>query len=176
MIYPDIPRIINNNGCTSLSLDTLLLDQADLLPVLYWLHQPVPTTCSLDFLAALQPIFCGSSTITNGTHRHLTIALDNLLRAVATKDSYNDYHHGKLAAAFGHVQEYLLSINAKNYAGEKVEYNWHELLTIPKMQLDDVISNVSDLNNDLNVGAIRLLIALYDQIRDISYCTERELS
>jgi hypothetical protein len=108
--------------------------------------------------------------ITKGTDKWLLVALDNLLRAVGTRDKFDGYHYSKLESAFKAVQQYLLSIGAENYAADRFEYNRHELLTIPIFQLNQLIIDFDGISCDLNFAAIELLATLYGQIKDISHC------
>lgn len=166
VVYPDIP---NNKGYTAtIHLADWLNDLHEVKSVLYWLHQNIPTKYSLQFLQASQPMFVGSSLITSGTDEHLLIALDNLLRSVATKDDFNGYHYEKLNTSFVHVQQYLSSIGAKNYANDPFEYNRHELLTIPYFQLSQLVADTAAIRNDQTVAAIELLAVLYRQLKDIA--------
>ena len=64
----------------------------------------------------------------------------------------------RLAAAFASIQKYLKSIGEQNHLGDHFEWNVHELLTIPALQLDALVAHQVDGSFDYH--ALRLLAAL----------------
>ncbi len=60
--------------------------------------------------------------------------------------------------AFESIQEYLKSVGEQNHLGDKFEWNVHELLSIPALQLDPLVAQKIDGNFDCH--AIRLITAL----------------
>jgi len=141
-----------------MDLSQFLGDFIDLMPLLHWLHRAVPQTATSKYLAAMQRVFNAQSFATRQTDKNLTYALDNLLRALSNSPEFDGYAHGKLSAAFGYMQEYLSSIGERNHPGDDFEWNIHELLTIPMLQLDALVTNKADRSFDYH--AIRLLVAL----------------
>lgn len=141
-----------------MDLSRFLGDFINLMPLLHWLHRAVPQTATSQYLSAMQRVFHAQSIATRQTDEHLKEALDNLLRALANSAEFDGYTHSKLSAAFGYIQKYLQSIGERNHLGDKFEWNIHELLTIPALQLEPLVSHKIDGNSDYH--AIRLLIAL----------------
>ena len=141
-----------------MDLSHFLGDFIDLMPLLHWLHRAVPQSATSKYLSAMQRVFHAQSFATRKTDENLTYALDNLLRALANKAEFDGYTHGKLSVAFGCVQQYLKSIGERNYLGDDFEWNFHELLTTPALQLEQLVANKVDGSFDFH--AIRLLIAL----------------
>ena len=133
-------------------------DFIDLMPLMHWLHQAVPKSATEKYLAAMQRVFYAHSIFTQHTDQRLTYALDNLLRALANSAEFDGYTHGKLATAFESIQGYLKSIGEENHLGDKYEWNIHELLTIPTLQLEQLATQRADGNFDYH--AIRLISAL----------------
>ena len=141
-----------------LDLSHFLRDFIDLMPMLRWLHQAVPRAATSQYLSAMQRVFYAQSFVTRQTDENLKDALDNLLRALSNSAEFDGYTHGKLAAAFKSMQEYLKSIGEKNHLGDTFEWNIHELLTIPASQFETLVSQKIDGSFDYH--AIRLISAL----------------
>lgn len=141
-----------------LGLSHFLGDFIDLMPLMHWLHQAVPQAATSKYLSAMQRVFHAHSFVTQQTDEKLTYALDNLLRALSNSAEFDGYTHGKLAVAFESIQEYLKSVGEQNHLGDKFEWNVHELLTIPALQLDPLVAQKIDGNFDYH--AIRLITAL----------------
>ncbi len=139
-------------------LSHFLGDFIDLMPLLHWLHRAVPQTATHQYLSAMQRVFYGHSFATRQTDENLRMALDRLLRALSNSTEFDGYAHGKLSAAFRHMQQYLNSIGERNHLSDDFEWNIHELLTIPASQLETLVANKVDGSFDYH--AIRLLIAL----------------
>jgi hypothetical protein len=121
-------------------------------------HRAVPQTATSKYLSAMQRVFYGHSFATRQTDENLRMALDRLLRALSTSSEFDGYAHGKLSAAFGHMQKYLNSIGERNHLGDDFEWNIHELLTTPALQLEALVTNKVDGSFDYH--AIRLISAL----------------
>jgi len=141
-----------------IDLSHFLRDFIDLMPLLHWLHRAVPQAATSKYLSAMQRVFYAHSFATQQTDKHLTYALDNLLRALANSEEFDGYTHGKLSAAFEAIQEYLKSIGEQNHLGDTFEWNIRELLTIPTSQLDALVAHKADGNPDYH--ALRLIAAL----------------
>lgn len=141
-----------------MDLSHFLRDFIDLMPLLHWLHRAVPMAATSQYLSAMQRVFYAHSFVTRQTDENLKYALDNLLRALANSAEFDGYTHGKLAVAFSSIQEYLKSVGEQNHLGDKFEWNVHELLTIPAMQLDALVAHRADGNPDYH--ALRLIAAL----------------
>lgn len=141
-----------------LNLSHFLRDFIDLMPLMHWLHQAVPKTATSQYLSAMQRVFHAQSFVTQQTDENLKDGLDNLLRALANSAEFDGYTHGKLTAAFEYMQAYLKSIGEKNHSGDTFEWNIHELLTIPALQFESLVTQKIDGNFDYH--AIRLILAL----------------
>jgi len=141
-----------------MDLSHFLRDFIDLMPLLHWLHQVVPQAATSQYLSAMQRVFIGHSFATRQTDENLRMALDRLLRVFSTSSVFGDYAHGKLSAAFGYMQQYLNSIGERNHLGDDFEWNIHELLTTPALQLETLVANKVDGSFDYH--AIRLIFAL----------------
>lgn len=154
------PVVAEESPAVNLDLDLshFLRDFIDLMPLMYWLHQAVPKSATEKYLSAMQRVFHAHSIFTRHTDQRLTWALDNLLRVLANSVEFDGYTHGKLSVAFESIQGYLKSIGEDNHLGDKFEWNVHELLTIPAMQLDALVTHRADGNPDYH--ALRLIAAL----------------
>lgn len=141
-----------------LNLSHFLGDFIDLMPLMHWLHQAVPKAATSQYLSAMQRVFHAHSFVTQQTDKNLTIALDNLLRALANSAEFDGYTHGKLSATFESMQLYLKSIGEENHLDDDFEWNIHELLTIPASQLEELAAHRIDGSFDYH--AIRLISAL----------------
>lgn len=142
----------------NMDLSQFLGDFVDLMPLLHWLHQSVPQAATSPYLSAMQRVFLGHSFATQQTDKNLAYALDNLLRALANSAELGGYAHEKLSAAFKCLQQYLMSIGENNHLDEDFEWNIHELLTIPALQLEPLVANRVD--GSLDYHAIRLISGL----------------
>ena len=154
-------------------LSHFLRDFIDLMPLMHWLHQAVPQAATSKYLSAMQHVFYAHSFATQQTDENLKNALDNLLRALATSSQFDEYTHGKLSVAFMYMQHYLKSIGESNHLDDSFEWNIHELLTIPALQLDALVTHKADGNPDYH--ALRLLSALLQhgknqQVSQKSFC------
>ncbi|MFW5396134.1 MAG: SIR2-like protein [Candidatus Accumulibacter regalis] len=141
-----------------LDLSRFLGDFIDLMPLLHWLHRAVPQSATRQYLSAMQRVFHVHSFATRQTDEHLRMALDNLLRALSNSSAFDGYAHGKLSVAFRCLQQYLKSIGERNHPDDDFEWDIHELLTIPVLQLDPLAAHKADGNCDYH--AIRLISAL----------------
>lgn len=141
-----------------MELSHFLGDFIDLMPLLHWLHRAVPQSATGQYLSAMQRVFHGHSFAARQTDENLRMALDNLLRVLSTSSEFDGYAHGKLAVAFKCLQQYLKSIGEAHHLDDDFEWNSHELLTIPMLQLDPLVAQKADGNFDYH--AIRLLSAL----------------
>lgn len=154
------PAVEDDKPPVNLALDLshFLRDFIDLMPLMHWLHQAVPKDATSKYLSAMQRVFYAHSFVTQQTDKNLTSALDNLLRALSNSAEIDGYTHGKLAVAFSSIQEYLKSIGEENHLGDKFEWNVHELLSIPALQLGSLVTQKAEGSFDYH--AIRLLLVL----------------
>ncbi len=83
---------------------------------------------------------------------------DNLLRALSSSPEFDGYAHGKLSVAFRCLQQYLKSIGEQNHLNDDFEWNIHEMLTIPVLQLEPLLAHKAYGSFDYH--AIRLISAL----------------
>ena len=141
-----------------MNLSHFLGDFIDLMPLLHWLHQAVPKAATSQYLSAMQRVFHGHSFATQQTDKNLTMALDNLLRVLSSSSEFDGYAYGKLSVAFTCMQQYLKSIGEENHSDDNFEWNIHELLTIPVLQLETLVTQKIDGSFDYH--AIRLISAL----------------
>lgn len=141
-----------------MDLSHFLGDFIDLMPLLHWLHRAVPQAATRQYLSAMQRVFYGHSFATQQTDENLRMALDRLLRVLSSATEFDGYAHGKLSEAFRYIQQYLKSIGERNHLGDDFEWNFHELLTIPALQLEPLVAHRVDGSFDYQ--AIRLLSAL----------------
>lgn len=141
-----------------MDLSHFLGDFIGLMPLLHWLHRAVPQAATSKYLSAMQRVFYGDSFATRQTDENLRMALDRLLRALSTSSEFDGYAHGKLSAAFGYMQQYLNSIGERNHLGDDFEWNIHELLTTPALQLETLVAN--NVDGSFDYHAIRLISAL----------------
>jgi len=93
------------------------------------------------------------------TDDNLLYGLDLLLRALSDNPKFNNYTHEKLSGAFTNFQQYLQSLGEDNYCHEKLEWDFHELISIPLCQFNKVLETRS-LVSGLDFQVIRLIIAL----------------
>ena len=142
----------------AMDLSHFLGDFIDLMPLLHWLHRPVPQSATGQYLSAMQRVFHGHSFATQQTDENLRIALDNLLRALSNSPELDGYAHGKLSVAFSCLQQYLKSIGERNHLDDDFEWNIHEMLTIPVSQLEPLLAHKAGGSFDCH--AIRLISAL----------------
>jgi len=154
------PAVEDDKPPVNLALDLshFLRDFIDLMPLMHWLHQAVPKDATSKYLSAMQRVFYAHSFVTQQTDKNLTSALDNLLRALSNSAEFDGYTHGKLAVAFSSIQEYLKSIGEENHLGDKFEWNVHELLSIPALQLGPLVTQKAEGSFDYH--AIRLILVL----------------
>lgn len=141
-----------------MDLSHFLGDFIDLMPLLHWLHRPVPQAVTSKYLSAMQRVFHGHSFATQQTDKNLAMALDNLLRVLSSSAEFDGYAHGKLSVAFKYMQRYLKSIGEENHLDDDFDWSIHELLTIPASQLETLVVNRVDGSFDYH--AIRLISAL----------------
>lgn len=142
----------------AMDLSHFLGDFIDLMPLLHWLHRPVPQSATGQYLSAMQRVFHGHSFATRQTDENLRVALDNLLRALSNSPEFDGYAHEKLSVAFRCLQHYLKSFGEQNYLDDDFEWNIHEMLTTPVSQLEPLLAHKADGNFDYH--AIRLISAL----------------
>lgn len=154
------PAVDDDKPPVNLDLDLshFLGEFIDLLPLMHWLHQTVPKAATSKYLSAMQRIFYAQSFVTRQTDENIKYALDKLLRALTNSAEFDGYTHGKLSAAFASIQKYLKSIGEQNHLGDDSEWSVHELLTIPALQLDALVTHRVDGNFDYH--ALRLFAAL----------------
>lgn len=157
-VAPQSLQIDEPAGNLELDLSHFLGDFIDLMPLMHWLHQAVPQAATSKYLSAMQRVFYAHSFVTQQTDENLKNALDNLLRSLSTVPQFDDYTHGKLSVAFKAIQAYLNSIGENNHLDDGYEWNFHELLTIPSLQLDKLVAHRVD--GSLDYHAVRLISAL----------------
>lgn len=153
-VHADEPKPVSLN----MGLSQFLGDFIDLLPLLHWLHRPVPKAATSQYLSVMQRVFHAHSFVTRQTDENLINSLDNLLRVLSSSAGFGGYSHGKLTAAFKYIQLYLKSIGEENHVGDDFEWNIQELLTIPFFQFDTLASQKTEDSFDYH--AIRLMVAL----------------
>lgn len=141
-----------------MDLSHFLGDFIDLMPLLHWLHRAVPQSATGQYLSAMQRVFHGHSFATRQTDENLRMALDNLLRVLSSSPEFDGYAHGKLSVAFSCLQQYLKSIGERNHLNDDFEWNIHEMLTIPVLQLEPLLAHKAGGSFDYH--AIRLIFAL----------------
>ncbi len=141
----------------NLELDLFLHDFVELMPLMHWLHQSIPQKETGKYLHALQRVFHADSLFTEQTNKHLTHGLDHLLRALSNNPQFDGYTHGKLSGAFSSFQHYFETKGVRNYVGDKLNWDYHELFTIPQLQFDEVLA--LDIN-EFDRHAIRLIKVL----------------
>lgn len=141
-----------------MDLSHFLRDFISLMPLLHWLHRAVPQSATGQYLSAMQRVFHGHSFATRQTDENLRMALDNLLRALSSSPKLDEYAHGKLSVAFRCLQQHLKSIGEENYLEDDFEWNIHELLTTPVLQLEPLLAHKAGGSFDYH--AIRLISAL----------------
>ncbi len=150
-----------NNIKLDLDLSHFLKDFVDLMPIMYWLHRRVPKAETGKYLHAMQVVFHAHSIFTEQTHAHLLHGLDHVLRAISNNAKFDGYSHGKLSVAFHSFQQYLFEADERNYLDKNFDWNFQELLKIPKAQFEELITAKNDNNPDYH--AIRLIVALLKQ-------------
>lgn len=144
---------------TNIELSHFLNDFVDLMPLLYWLHRPVPRAETSKYLLAMQHIFYANSLFTEQTDQGLVSGLDLVLRALSNNPHFDGYSHGKLSGAFGLFQNYLQALDKNNYSKEKYDWNDRELLSIPSSQFENLLA-ASAIESKSDYHAIRLIVAL----------------
>jgi len=154
---PAIEKTIN----LDLDLSHFLNDFVDLMPLMYWLHCRVPKAETGKYLHAMQVVFHAHSIFTEHTNEHLIHGLDHVLRAISNNAKFDGYAHGKLSIAFHDFQQYLFEADKRNYLDKELDWNFQELLKIPKSQFEELITSKNDNNPDYH--AIRLIVALLKQ-------------
>ena len=101
---PDIPSF--RNGAITYEWSQILAAVRNVMPVLYWLDEPVPGKYVVEYFAVLQRVMCGANEITFETDQHLLVAADNLLRVLMDVNSYG-YNNGKMATACDALDKYM---------------------------------------------------------------------
>jgi len=157
-----------------LELSHFLRDFVDIMPLLYWLHRRVPQSATSRYLHAMQRVFHAYSLFTEQTDPNLIHGLDFLLRALSNNPQFDGYTHGKLGSAFAYFQSYLQSIEARNYADEKLAWDFRELLTIPLTQFEEVVKSQT-VKSELDIRAVRLIIALLNHGRSQRHSPKKVL-
>jgi NAD-dependent SIR2 family protein deacetylase len=140
-------------------LSIFLRDFIDLMPLMYWIHRPVPQTETNKYLQAMQCVFYAYSFFTENTNENLISGIDLLLRAFSNNASFDGYTHEKLSGAFSNFQHYLQDLGEENELYNKFSWNPHELITIPLTQFEHLLESRS-IESNLDYHAIRLIIAL----------------
>lgn len=141
-----------------MDLSHFLGDFIDLMPLLHWMHRAVPQSATGQYLSAMQRVFHAHSFATRQTDENLRMALDNLLRVLSSSPEFDGDALGKLSVAFRYLQQYLKSIGERNYLDDDFEWNIHELLTTPVLQLEPLL--VHKAGGSFDYHAIRLISAL----------------
>lgn len=142
-----------------LDLNRFLSDFVDLMPLMHWLHKHIPQKATNKYLNAMQHVFHAHSFFTDGADSNLLHALDTLLRAISNNSYFDDYTHQKLSVTFRNIQWYLKSVGEHNYADEESEWDFHEMLSIPAGQIEDLILKIPE-KTGLDYYALRLTLAL----------------
>ena len=157
-VAPDSLPVDEPHIKVAMDLSHFLGDFIDLMPLLHWLHRVVPQSATAQYLSAMQRVFHGHSFATRQTDENLRMALDNLLRALSNSSPLDGYAHGKLSVAFRCLQQYLKSIGEQHYLEDDFDWNIHELLTTPVLQLEPLLAHKAGGSFDYH--AIRLISAL----------------
>ena len=150
----------SNNANLEIDLSIFIGDFVDLMRLMYWLHKQVPQKETDRYLKAMQMVFDGHSFFTENTDNNLKQGLDTLLRALSNNSHFDDYTHQKLSVSFKCIQRYLETIGEHNYAEETTEWNYHEMVSIPSNQLEDLITKYPN-KSDVDYFSIRLTLALF---------------
>lgn len=137
-----------------LDLEHFLHDFVELMPLMHWLYQSIPQAETSKYLHALQRVFHAYSLFTEQVDRNLVDGLDHVLRALSNNPQFDGYTQGKLSEVFSYFQQYFESKGVRNHLGDKYNWNYHELFTIPQLQFDEVLALEI---NDFDRHAIRLL-------------------
>lgn len=145
-----------------LDLSLFLKDFVDLMPLMYWLHRRVPKSETGKYLHAMQVVFHARSIFTDQTNEHLVHGLDHVLRAISNNEKLDGYSHGKLTIAFHNFQQYLLEADERNFLDKTFDWDFKELLQIPKSQFEELIISRKNENSP-DYQAIRLIVALLKQ-------------
>lgn len=145
-----------------LDLSHFLKDFVDLMPLMHWLHCRVPKSETGKYLHAMQVVFHAHSIFTEQTNEHLLYGVDHVLRAISNNAQFDGYSHGKLSAAFESFQYYLADAGERNYVDKKFEWNFDELLRIPKNQFEEIVA-AKNIEGSIDYHAIRLIVALLKQ-------------
>jgi NAD-dependent SIR2 family protein deacetylase len=149
-----------------------LRDFVDLMPLLYWFRRQVPQKETNKYLSAMQRVFYAHSIFTDGVDDDLLHGLDNLLRAISNQPALDGYSHGKLSVAFAHFQHFLKSHGQRNYAGEPLDWNMHEMLTTSAGQFEALLESGA-MMPEPDRHAVRLIIALLHHGRTQSHSPAR---
>ncbi|MDX8403568.1 MAG: SIR2 family protein [Mariprofundaceae bacterium] len=152
------PEAVEKGVNLDLDLTRFLHDFIALMPLMHWLHQAVPQAETNKYLCAMQRMFYAHSIATEQTDTNLIEGLDYLLRALSNSPHFDGYSHEKLLATFQRIQSYLKSIGENHHLGDSFEWNLHELLTIPALQLEELIAQKGNGTPDYH--AMRLMMAL----------------
>jgi NAD-dependent SIR2 family protein deacetylase len=140
-----------------LELDTFLRDFMGIMPLLHWLHKPIPQSATKQYLHVTQRLFVGFSLFSEQLDEDLRNGLDNLLRALCNNPHFDGYTHGKLSIAFKYFQKYLNTHGIRNYVDEPLDCNNHELLSIPISQFDERLAQV---DSGADFYAMRMIVIL----------------
>jgi NAD-dependent SIR2 family protein deacetylase len=144
---------------TNIELSHFLNDFVDLMPLLYWLHRPVPQAETSKYLLAMQHVFYADSLFTEQTDQGLVSGLDLVLRTLSNNPHFDGYSYGKLSEAFSLFQHYLQVLGKNNYSKEKYDWNYRELLSIPLHQFENLLAT-SSIESKSDYYAVRLIVAL----------------
>lgn len=140
-----------------LSLDHFLRDFVQLMPLMHWLHKTIPQSETNKYLNAMQRVFVGRSLFTEQLDENLVDGLDHILRAFSNDPKFDGYTYEKLSKAFNYFQRYLNSIGIRDHLDDSFEWNFHEMLTIPQTQFEEVLALDK---KDIDYHAIRMIIVL----------------
>ena len=142
---------------SAIELEPFLRDFVDVMPLLHWIQRSIPQEATQQYLSAMQRVFIGQSILTDSLNEDLVCGLDNLLRALSSKASFDGYTHGKLSVAFSSFQKYLKGRGLDNYADSEYKWDYHEMLSIPQTQFDGLANSE---NRSIDDCAVRLIIML----------------
>ncbi len=106
----DIPTF--RDGVTSYEWCQILSAVRNVMPILYWLDDPVPGKYAVEYFKALQRFACGMNEITVETDGALLLAADNVLRVLTdVKDC--GYNSGKMVTACKALNQYMAKCGGK---------------------------------------------------------------
>jgi len=140
-----------------LELFDFLHDFIDLMPLMHWLHRHIPQKETAKYLQSIQRVFYAGSFFIDSADKNLLIGIDNLARALSNKSKFDSYTHEKLLAAFKSFQTYFQSIGKQYHPVNGIEWDIHELLTIPLTQFSSNELTISNPNYHVSRLAITLL-------------------